>query len=233
MNRFKYLNGIKTYSFTCVFDLVKFGITEKKILVAINSDKITYAEPRLKQIIEHNIGYCDGIGAVWALQQKGVNDVVKVAGCELWLEFVKKYYKTKSFYLVGAEAHVIDRVVQKLRHDYPGIQIPGFRDGFLKSESERQELIDDVVDKKPDIVFVAMGSPKQEYLMDDIYKQHPTIMLGLGGSFNVYAGEVKRAPKLFLCLKLEFLYRYLFNGVKLSRIMNDFKFFLMLLTRRL
>ena len=227
------LNGIKTYSFSAMDELVEYGMDQKKLLVAINSDKITYAEPRLKTIIDRNIGYCDGNGAVWAINQKGLNDAIKIAGCDLWLEFVKKYYRSKSFYLIGAEKCVVQKVVDKLESEYPEINIVGYRDGFIRIHSEEETLINDIAEKKPDIIFVAMGSPKQEYLMDDISKKHNAVMLGLGGSFNVYSGNVKRAPKIFLDLKLEFLYRYIFNGVKWSRIMSDFKFFRMLLMRRL
>ena len=229
----KLLNGVKTYSFPTTLSLVKYGMKEKKLLVAINSDKITYAEPRLKAIIDRNIGYCDGNGAVWAINQKGLNDAIKIAGCDLWLEFVKTYYKTKSFYLVGAEQSVVEKVVSLLESEFKGIDISGFRNGFIRTRSEEEVLINDIAEKKPDIIFVAMGSPKQEYLMDDISNKHVAVMLGLGGSFNVYSGNVKRAPKIFLDLKLEFLYRYIFNGVKWSRIMSDFKFFRMLLMRRL
>lgn len=69
-----------------------------------------------------------------------------------------------------------------------------YRNGYLKTPEERKALIEDIAEKKPDVVFVAMGSPKQELLMEEMLERHPAIYQGLGGSFDVYTGAVKRAP---------------------------------------
>lgn len=99
---------------------------------------------------------------------------------------------------------VIDATVEKLKKEYEGINIAGYRNGYIKTDEEKQALIEDIVAKKPDVVFVAMGSPKQEYLMQEIQKQHKAIFQGLGGSFDVYTGNVKRAPKWWVDHNLEF-----------------------------
>jgi len=233
MNNYKVINGIKVFYFSSIGQLIDTANNENKILVAINSDKITYADNSLKKIINNNIGYTDGIGAVWALNQKGVKNIIKISGSDLWLEFIKKYYKTKSFYLVGSKPMVIEKLVTKLKSNFKSINICGYRDGFFKNEVEKKILIADIKKKKPDFIFIAMGSPKQEYLMEEIYSSYPKTMLGLGGSFDIYAGVKKRAPKFILYLNLEFLYRYIFNRVSIKRILIDFKFFLMLVFRRL
>ena len=127
----------------------------KSILVAINAEKIVNATPLTRDIINNNIGYCDGVGAVWALKQKGAKNVVKIPGCELWLNIVEHYHKSKSFYLIGSKQEVIDATVSKLRSQYPDINVVGYRNGYLKDDSERNALIKDVEEKKPDVVFVA------------------------------------------------------------------------------
>lgn len=83
----------------------------------------------------------------------------------------------------------------------------GYRNGYLKEENAEEKLIEDIARKKPDVVFVAMGSPKQELLMERIQKCHPAIFQGLGGSFDVYTGHVQRAPKWWVNHNLEFAYR--------------------------
>ena len=233
MKNYKVINEIKVFYFNSIGQLIDTASNENKILVAINSDKITYADNRLKNIINNNIGYTDGIGAVWALNQKGIKNIIKISGSDLWLDFIKKFHTTKSFYLVGSKPVVIEKVVKKLRSDFKSINICGYRDGFIKTIDEKNILIQDIKETKPDFIFIAMGSPKQEYLMEDIYRDYPKTMLGLGGSFDIYSGINKRAPKFILYLNLEFLYRYIFNNVKFKRILTDFKFFLMLIFRKL
>lgn len=112
----------------------------------------------------------------------------------MWLKIIARFYQDKTFYLVGARTQVIEETVFKLRVEYPNIQILGYRNGYLKTDEEKQALIEDIVRVKPDVVFVAMGSPKQELLMEDIQKHHDAIFQGLGGSFDVYTGRVERAP---------------------------------------
>lgn len=76
--------------------------------------------------------------------------------------------------------------VEKLRSEYENIRIVGYRNGYIKTDDEKRRLIDDILEKKPDVVFVAMGSPKQELLMEEIQQRHRAIFQGLGGSFDVY-----------------------------------------------
>ena len=162
-------------------------------------------DKKLEEIINNHIGYPDGAGAVMALKQKGL-DAIKIPGAEFWLDIVEKFYRQKSFYLVGGTTDVIEKTVNKLKQDYQGIKITGYRNGFL-NDLEKEMLIRDLQNKKPDVVFVAQGSPRQEYLMDELIKKHPALYMGLGGSFDVFCGLKKRAPKLFLDFNLEWLYR--------------------------
>ena len=160
-----------------------------------------------------------------ALKKHGCKDVVKIPGCELWLKIIEKLYKEgKTFYLVGSKQEVIDKTVSQLKQDYPGISIVGYRNGYIKTEEEKQQLIDDIVEKKPDVVFVAMGSPKQELLMEEISQKHPAIYQGLGGSFDVYTGNVERAPQWWVKHNLEFAYRLVKQPSRISRQIHLFRF---------
>lgn len=219
------LNGVKVHPFTSHDELLAYVSQKKGILVAINAEKILHATEKTRSIINRNIGYCDGIGAVMALKKRGYNDVIKIPGCELWLKIISMTYQQgKSFYLVGGKQEVIEQTIEKLKVDFPGIQIANFRNGYIKTEEEKQALIEDIAAKKPDVVFVAMGSPKQELLMEEISQRHPAIYQGLGGSFDVYTGNVKRAPKWWVDHNLEWAYRLVKEPSRIKRQIHLVRF---------
>lgn len=221
-------NGVMVYPFESFDELIDFATSQKKLLVAINAEKILHATDQTRGIINRNIGYCDGSGAVMALKKHGCKNAVKLPGCELWLKMAEaQYHEDKSFYLVGCKQEVIDETVTKLSSEFPGIRILGYRNGYLKSEEERQTLIEDVAAKQPDVVFVAMGSPKQELLMEEMAQRHPAIYQGLGGSFDVYTGHVERAPKWWIDHNLEFAYRLVKQPSRIKRQVFLFKFYVL------
>lgn len=218
------LNGVEVYPFDSEQQLLTFVDEHKGILVAINAEKILHATEQTRAIINRNIGYCDGAGAQLALKQKGFKDVCKIPGCELWLKIIVRFYKEKSFYLVGGQQQVIEETVETLNKEYEGIRVVGWRNGYLKTEEEQQALIEDIAEKKPDVVFVAMGSPKQELLMEEIQKRHNAIFQGLGGSFDVYTGHVQRAPKWWVEHNMEFAYRLIKEPKRIKRQIHLVKF---------
>lgn len=227
------MNGVEVYPFTSEQQLLDFVDAHKGILVAINAEKILHATDETRALINRNIGYCDGAGAMLALKQKGITDAVKIPGCELWLKIVAHFVATHSFYLVGSKPEVIEATVEKLRQEYPGINIVGYRDGYIKTDEEREALIDDIVTKKADVVFVAMGSPKQELLMEEIQRRHDAIFQGLGGSFDVYTGRVERAPQWWVNHNLEFAYRLIREPKRITRQVHLLKYAWWLVTKKL
>lgn len=225
IQRVTFKNGVKCYAFSSFDEIINYVSDKKGIVVAINAEKILHATDQTRDIINRNIGYSDGIGAVMALKKHGCKDAVKIPGCELWLKIVEKLApQGKSFYLVGGKQEVIDETVTKLKEEFKGIRIVGYRNGYIKTDEEKQALIEDVVEKKPDVVFVAMGSPKQELLMEEIIKKHPAIYQGLGGSFDVYTGHVERAPKWWVDHNLEFAYRLVKQPSRIKRQIHLVKF---------
>lgn len=219
------LNGVEVFPFKSEKELLDYVDGHKGILVAINAEKILHATDRTRAIINRNIGYCDGAGAVMALKKHGYKDAIKIPGCELWLKIIDSLYKSgKTFYLVGGKQDIIDETVQKLREEFAGISIVGFRNGYIGTEEERSLLINDVAQKKPDVVFVAMGSPKQELLMEEMFGRHAAIYQGLGGSFDVYTGNVKRAPRWWVDHNLEFAYRLLRQPSRIKRQIHLVRF---------
>lgn len=227
------LNGVKVYPFASFEELLAFVTERKGILVAINAEKILHATDETRAIINRNIGYCDGAGALYALRQKGHPEACKIPGCELWLRIVAACYRERTFYLVGGRQEVIDETVARLGREFPGIRIVGHRNGYLRTPQERAALVDDVAARRPDVVFVAMGSPKQELLMEEMQQRHPAIYQGLGGSFDVYTGHVERAPRWWIDHNLEFLYRLIKQPSRIRRQIHLLRYFYWLAFRKL
>lgn len=224
------LNGLRIYPFSSFEELLVHVSGRKGILVAINAEKILHATEQTRGIINRNIGYCDGIGAVMALKKYGMRNVVKISGCELWLKIIRSIYREeKTFYLVGGRQEVVESTVEKLQQEYVGIQIVGYRNGYIALEEEKTALLADIVEKKPDVVFVAMGSPKQEILMEEMLGRHQAIYQGLGGSFDVYVGKVKRAPQWWVRHHLEWAYRLLRQPFRIKRQVSLIYFLILLM----
>ena len=227
------LNGVEIFPFDSEQQLLHYVDTHKGILVAINAEKILHATEQTRAIINRNIGYYDGAGAQMALKQKGYQDACKIPGCELWLKIITRFYKEKTFYLVGGKPQIVNETVEKLCSEYQDIRIVGYRNGYIKTDEEKRRLIDDIVEKKPDVVFVAMGSPKQELLMEEIQQRHRAIFQGLGGSFDVYTGHVQRAPKWWVEHNLEFAYRLIKEPKRIKRQIHLVKYAWWLMKKKL
>lgn len=220
-----FINGVKVYAFKSIDQLINHILISPGILVAVNAEKILHADTQTRSIINENIGYCDGIGTVLALKQKGIENAIKIAGCELWLKIVEHQYKRNtSFYFIGGKQLILDKTIEKLKSEYRDINIVGSRNGYITTEQEMIELYEDIRTKKPEIVFVAMGSPKQELIMAKMKKIHPAIYQGLGGSFDVYTGSVKRAPEWWIKHHIEFLYRLIKEPSRITRQIHLLKF---------
>ena len=226
MNNNTIVNNIKINSFSSKNDFLEYINSQKKILIAINAEKILKEDEKLKKIINENIGYPDGVGAVMALKQKGLN-AVKIPGSEFWLDIVNRYQNEKSFYFIGTTTEVIENTVKKLKIEYPNINILGYQNGFI-NDAQKIELKERLKELKPDVVYVAQGTPRQEFLMDELIKVHPALYMGLGGSFDIYGGDKKRAPKIFLDFHCEWLYRLLKEPTRIGRQLNLVKFLVLL-----
>lgn len=142
--------GIKVHPFSSRNELIDFAFSRKGILVAVNAEKSINATDRLRCIINDNIGYCDGAGAVKGAQRKGAHNAIRIPGCELWLDIIDRFSpQGKSFYLIGSRQEVVEGVVGHLRQIHPEINIAGFRNGFICHDKEKEALLDDITLKRP------------------------------------------------------------------------------------
>jgi len=212
------IRNIDVYPFRDMEELIDYAAGQKKMLLSVNAEIIMRAEGKVADIFNAHIGYADGYGAVKALCRKGGETSLKrIPGCELWLELIERYHSSKTFYLIGSTEDTIRSTVSGLRELYPDIKIVGYRNGFIGHPSELTALSADVQEKKPDFVFVAMGFPKQEFLMDELYRVHAATYLNLGGSFDVFTGKVRRAPRWIQNLGMEWFYRFITHPQRYNR----------------
>ncbi|MDF2882331.1 MAG: tagA [Clostridiaceae bacterium] len=169
----------------------------------------------------------DGVGIVIAAKIAGVPVKEKIAGIEL-VEDILKYCQdnNKSVYLLGTKQETIEKCVLELRRKYTELSICGYRNGFFNLDN-CEDLISEINNKKPYAIFVAMGSPRQErFIIKYMDKLSCSIFMGVGGSFDVFAGELRRAPRWMIKLGLEWLYRVSMEPWRIKRLGSIPKFIL-------
>jgi len=172
----------------------------------------------------------DSTGVLWASKKFGGPIASRVSGVDI-LERVCAQSADKGYrvYFLGAAPGVAEEAAERLRLKYPGCNIVGTRHGYFPAESD-EVVAQEVAESKPDILFVAMGIPRQEKFI--IATQHiigAKVGMGVGGSLDVFSGRVRRAPKLFQRLRIEWLWRVLQNPSKISKVMLLPKFVMLVL----
>lgn len=167
----------------------------------------------------------DSIGVIWAAKRKGKPISERVSGVEL-VDRICALSADKGYriYFLGAAPGVAELAAEKLRLKHPGCNIVGARHGFFPADSDTI-VAQEVAAAKPDFLFVAMGIPRQEKFIratQEIIKA--PVAMGVGGSFDVFSGKTKRAPKLFQTIHLEWLWRLILNPKKIAKAKNLPKF---------
>ncbi|MBL6649626.1 MAG: WecB/TagA/CpsF family glycosyltransferase [Flavobacteriaceae bacterium] len=228
----RFIINKRIFSFSSSSELINRIENFNGALIAVGAEKLLNDDKELTSLINENIAYCDGYGAVLALKRAGLVSA-KIPGAQLWLEILKAYENEKSVYLIGASQDVIEATFKKLRKDFPLLNILGHRNGFFKNDSD---VIDEIKKLKPGMVFVAMGSPKQEYFIKKLMNYHKALYMGLGGSFDLYTGNASKVPNWWnKFFKWEGLYR-LFNDIlNINRIKRQkiiFRYTYYLLTKK-
>lgn len=168
----------------------------------------------------------DGVGIKLALKIKGI-DQENIPG----IEFSKKLISLcalegYSIGLLGAKEEVINKAADNLRAEFSSLNITYIRNGYFK-EDEENLIKEEIKAIGPRVLFVALGAPKQELLISALKKEMPeTIFIGVGGSFDVWSGAVKRAPEVYQKMGLEWLYRTVKEPARFTRIFPALPMFL-------
>jgi N-acetylglucosaminyldiphosphoundecaprenol N-acetyl-beta-D-mannosaminyltransferase len=203
--------NVSTYNYNELINELDYTIKENKKarIVAINPEKIMMAreDKEMMGLINGSTYQIpDGVGILIAsklLSGKVTSRVTGVGLMEKLLELAhaKKY----RIYLYGAKEEVIVQAKNTINQIYPDAIISGYSNGYTKDQAS---LINDINESKADILFVALGSPRQEkWIAENYEKLHVKVFQGVGGSFDVISGNVKRAPAFFQSTGLEWLYR--------------------------
>ena len=172
----------------------------------------------------------DGIGVVWASKYSEIRLTERVAGFDLTQNLMAELAVTEhTFYFFGGAPGVASTAARKMMKKYPGLKVVGVHNGYF-DEKEEKRIIQDIKAKSPSILLVGLGAPKQEkWIYDNLRLIDAKVAIGVGGSFDVMAGNVKRAPKIFQKLGLEWFHRLITQPTRWRRMMRLPKFALTVL----
>ncbi len=185
-----------------------------------------YRDESIKSILNSaSLLTADGIGVVKAAQIVRNPIKERAAGYDISIRLMERMEKEgKSLYLFGSKPEIVKTAYEKLKEKHPALNISGYSDGYFDKEKEA-EIINDINEKNPDVVFVCLGCPKQEkWIAENKDKLRCKVLIGLGGCLDVYAGYVKRAPDIFIKLNLEWFYRLLKEPKRFVRMLDLPKF---------
>lgn len=195
----------------------------KKFIITANPETIMIAKDNkeFKKVLKSDVEIIpDGIGIIYAAKILKIKLKERITGYDTMVNLFKlANQKKKSIYLFGSEEEVVQKCVDKIKKEYPKIVIKGFSNGYVK---DKDKVFKEIIKKEPDICLVALGIPQQELLINKYFdKAKKGIFIGVGGSFDVYSETKKRAPKLFIKLNLEWLYRLLKEPSRIKRFYNN------------
>jgi len=199
--------------------------------VVINAAKVNLMQndQGLTKIInECPLINADGQSIVWGARILGKKIPERVAGIDIFTELVKlSSEKGYKLYFFGAKEEVVTEVVRKFKGMYPSLQIAGYRNGYFNLE-ESKSIAENINKSGADILFVAFSSPMKEFwIKEQMEIMNVPFAMGVGGSFDVIAEKVSRAPKWMIKLGLEWLYRVLKEPWRIKRLGSIPKFLLL------
>jgi N-acetylglucosaminyldiphosphoundecaprenol N-acetyl-beta-D-mannosaminyltransferase len=196
-----------------VLDLVHASIVSRRPLQVgvVNAAKLIgmQKDRTLREdVLGSGIILADGHAVVWASRMLKRPLPQRIAGIDLMMEMLKRGHREGyRFFLLGAAEDVSAAVAERIAREYPGAHIVGRRNGFFSHEEE-PKIVQAILDAAPDILLVAMSSPKKERFMARWgLRLRVPVSHGVGGSFDVLAGKVRRAPAAWQRLGLEWLFR--------------------------
>lgn len=213
----------------------KLSSGQKTFVVTANPEIVMHAreDEAYKKIVQ-SADYVvpDGIGILLAAKYLKQALTERIAGFELMTDLL--YYADAeglSCYFLGAKAEVNEKAILEIKDKHSNLKIAGYHHGFFEIDNEK--IFENVLEAQPDIVFVALGFPRQEkWIFEMMKRADKGLFIGVGGSFDVIAGEVKRAPEAWIKLNLEWLYRIIKQPFRAKRILKAFEFLFRILVRK-
>ena len=204
----------------------------------IDSDKVSQVitiNPEMFQTADNNSSFAnivreaemvipDGIGIKIGLKLTGKN-VARIPG----IDFAKKLLKEAALSnipvaIIGSKEEVITKAIENLQNEISGLNIVYYHNGYFDND---EEIYSELKNHSPKLILIAMGSPRQEkFIYEAKKKLNPALMVGIGGSLDVWSGFVKRAPKIYQVLGFEWLYRTITQPSRFKRIFPTLPLFL-------
>ena len=194
-----------------------------ELIVTPNAEIVEKASktPQLRRIINEEAALVtpDGVGLIYASKLKGDPIEEKVAGIDFAHSAIELCAQLgKSVYLLGSKPGVAEAAAANLEKEIPGLKIAGFRDGYFKDEEEAS-VVEEINESGADFLCVALGSPKQEYF---VIRHRDSLKVkaaaGLGGSLDIWSGQLNRAPAFYIDHGLEWLYRMIQEPKRFKRL---------------
>ncbi len=229
------LHGLKVHNVTVgetvdlIEDFIRSGMPHHVITLDASMCVTAKEDPELFKIVSTaELVTPDSAGVLWACKKLGNPLKERVSGVDL----VEKICEISArngcrLYFFGSAPGVTDDAAEKMRLKYPGCQIVGTRSGFFKPEDET-EIVAEMKSRGTQVLFVALGIPKQEKWISKFRDQiGASVLIGVGGSFDVHSGRVERAPRWVQRINMEWLHRLLKNPKKYSKVMTLPRFVMM------
>ena len=222
----KYLKRIYSKSCKEYYKLLKNDLknNRKRFIVTVNPESIMMAnndEELNNLLLDKNTSLVpDGIAVVKACKKLEIPVTERITGVDISKYLIEEVnLQKKSIYLYGAKEEVTSTLVDKIKTKYPNIKLLGYSNGYI---SDRDKVFKKIIKLKPDVCLVALGIPYQEKIIYKyIDKFDKGIFVGVGGTFDILSGYKKRAPRIFIKLNLEWLYRIISEPKRLKRFWNN------------
>lgn len=215
-------------------DAVNYVVTNLKEskgmqIVTINPEMIELANKNsnFSQILkEAELIVPDGSGIKLALKLKGIKQE-QIPGIDFSKKIIEKCSeKSISIALIGAKDEIIKKTIENLKNEFNNLDIVFYRNGYFK-ENEEEDIINELQTANPKFVLVALGAPKQELFIKKCReKLKNSVLIGVGGSFDVWGGAVERAPQIYRIMGCEWLFRTLKQPQRIKRIYKTLPLFL-------
>ena len=208
------------------YEILEKNLKNNKRMFIVTSNPETFMisenDNKMQELLldKNTILVPDGIGIVKAARMINYDVKERITGIDIANKLIELGNSlNKKIYFFGAKPEVIESLNNLISEKYPNLKIVGSKDGYVK---DKDKVFDEIAELEPDIILVAMGIPLQEKLIyKHLNKFKKGIFVGVGGSFDVISGHKKRAPKIFIKLNLEWLYRILKEPSRIKRFYDS------------
>ncbi|ADL51859.1 WecB/TagA/CpsF family glycosyltransferase [Clostridium cellulovorans] len=218
------LLGYKIYSKSMDHLIHEVMVSENKTHIISGNPEVLTSGLKEEELFnnftdKNSIIIPDGIGIVISARLTKVPVEGKIPGIEVLDKILREFEtKNKSVYLLGATEDTVTKAVAKLKKKYPTLIVAGYHNGFFDLNN-CNDIIENIKASNAEAIFVAMGAPRQERFIIKYMDILPCkIFMGVGGSFDIIAGNLKRAPKWMISLGLEWLYRVSKEPFRIKRL---------------